>query len=147
MWTIQIWSNLFTITRGLKEMRLPFRERIECACWEISQVEPQRNVKQHNPVLVKYSPICRAPFLWRQQHELAPEETGANALDCDDVASGDDDGGDDTASTWKPLTANQKRVIQNIHDNCGHPSREEFFTSCSSQSSTIRSFQLRATRV
>ena len=61
-----------------------------------------------------------------EQHELEPEETGANALDCDDVASGDDDGGDDTASTWKPLTANQKRVIQNIHNNCGHPSREEF---------------------
>ena len=61
-----------------------------------------------------------------EQHELEPQETGANALDCDDVASGDDDGGDDTASTWKPLTANQKRVIQNIHNNCGHPSREEF---------------------
>ena len=36
------------------------------------------------------------------------------------MASGDDDGGDDTASTLKPLTANQKRVIQNIHNNCGH---------------------------
>ena len=61
-----------------------------------------------------------------RQHELEPEETGANALNCDDVADGDDDGGDDTASTWKPLTANQKRVIQNIHNHCGHPSREEF---------------------
>ena len=61
-----------------------------------------------------------------EQHELEPEETGANALDCDDVAGGDEDGGDDTASTWKPLTANQKRVIHNIHINCGHPSREEF---------------------
>ena len=60
------------------------------------------------------------------QHELEPEETGANALDCDDVAGGDEDGGDDTASTWKSLTANQNRVVQNIHNNCGHPSREEF---------------------
>ena len=82
-----------------------------------------------------------------EQHELEPEETGANALDCDDVASGDDDGGDDTASTWKPLTANQKRVIQNIHNNCGHQSREELSASSSSQSSTVRSPELRDTRV
>ena len=63
LWTIQIWSNLFIITRGLKEMRLPFRERIECACWEISQVELQRNVEQHDPILVKYSPTWQTPFL------------------------------------------------------------------------------------
>ena len=68
-----------------------------------------------------------SPFLVEtEQHELEPEETCANAMDCDDVAGGDEDGGDDTASTWKSLTANQKRLIQNIHNNCGHPSREEF---------------------
>ena len=61
-----------------------------------------------------------------EQHELEPEETGSNAVDCDDVTGGNEDGGDDTANTWKLLTANQKRVIQNIHNNCGHPSREEF---------------------
>ena len=33
---------------------------------------------------------------------------------------------DNTATTWKPLTANQKCVIQNIHNNCCHPSQEEF---------------------
>ena len=61
-----------------------------------------------------------------EQHELEPEETGANAMDCDDVIGGNEDSSDDTANTWKPLTANQKRVIRNIHNNCGHPSREEF---------------------
>ena len=41
------------------------------------------------------------------------------------MAGDDEDGDDDTASTRKPLTANQK-MIQNIHNNCGHPSKEEF---------------------
>ena len=47
-------------------------------------------------------------------------------MDCDEGTGGNEDGGDDTASTSKPSTANQKCVIQNIHNNCGHPSREEF---------------------
>ena len=42
------------------------------------------------------------------------------------MAGDDEDGDDDTASTRKPLTANQKSVIQSIHNNCGHPSKEEF---------------------
>ena len=33
------------------------RERIDCACREISPVELQRNVEQHGPVLVKYFPM------------------------------------------------------------------------------------------
>ena len=57
---------------------------------------------------------------------LSQKETGANAMDCDEATGGNEDSGDDTASTSKPLTANQKCVIQNIHNNCGHPSREEF---------------------
>ena len=42
------------------------------------------------------------------------------------MAVDDEDFADDAASTWSPLTANQKRVIKNIHNNCGHPSKEEF---------------------
>ena len=52
-----------------------------------------------------------------EQPELEPEEAGANALDCDEDTGGNEDGGDDTASISKPLTANQKCVIQNIHNN------------------------------
>ena len=74
----------------------------------------------------EFSNVANSFPVETEQQELEPEETGANALDCDDVAGGDEDGGDDTASTWKPLTTNQKRVIQDIHNNCGHPSREEF---------------------
>ena len=73
-----------------------------------------------------FSNVASSFPLETEQHELEPEETGANAMDCDDVTGGNEDGGDDTASTWKPRTANQKRVIQNSHNNCGHPSREEF---------------------
>ena len=35
-------------------------------------------------------------------------------------------GGDSETIVQKPLTSNQKKVIQNIHNNCGHPSKEEF---------------------
>ena len=53
-----------------------------------------------------------------EQHELEPEGTGANDLDPDEMAGDDEDDDDDVASTRKPLTANQKSVIQNIHINC-----------------------------
>ena len=68
----------------------------------------------------------KLPFLWRQSNMSLSQKKLARMLWTDDVAGGDEDGGYDTASTWKPLTANQKRVVQNIHNNCGHPSREEF---------------------
>ena len=35
-------------------------------------------------------------------------------------------GDDDETIVQKPLTSSQKKVIQNIHNNCGHPSKEEF---------------------
>ena len=39
----------------------------------------------------------------------------------------DNENGDDGETiNQKPLTSNQKKVIQNIHNNCGHPSKEEF---------------------
>ena len=34
--------------------------------------------------------------------------------------------GDDAVNTRRPLTPNQQKIIQNIHNNCGHPNREEF---------------------
>ena len=73
-----------------------------------------------------FSNVASSFLVETEQHELEPEEAGANAMDCDEDTGGNENGGDDTASTSKPLTANQKRVIQNIHNNCGHPSRGEF---------------------
>ena len=46
-------------------------------------------------VLVKYSPMWQAPFLVEtEQHELEPKEIGANAMVCDDVTGGNEDGGE-----------------------------------------------------
>ena len=61
-----------------------------------------------------------------ESHEVEPEENGTTELELEEVTIHDENGDNDTASTGKPLTANQKSVIQNIHNNCGHPSREEF---------------------
>ena len=47
----------------------------------------------------------------------------------------------------KTLTSSQKKVSQNIHDNCGHPSKEDFLRGSSSQSCPTRGSRLRATRV
>ena len=81
-----------------------------------------------------------------ESREFEPEESGTAELELEEGTIDDENGGDDIASTWKPLTANQKSVIQNIHNNCGHPSREEFLRA-PSQPRTTRSPQLRAARV
>ena len=104
---------------------MPFRERIECACWEISQVEHKRNVEQHE-VLVKYSPMWQALFLWRQSNMSLSQKKLARMLWIVTMLQVATKTAGDNTATWKPLTANQKRVNQNIHNNCGHPSREEF---------------------
>ena len=61
-----------------------------------------------------------------EKHELERECTGADELEPDEMAVDDEDGCDDAANTRKPSTTSQKRVVQNIHINFGHPSKEEF---------------------
>ena len=38
----------------------------------------------------------------------------------------DENGVDNETIVQKPLTSSQKKVSQNIHTNCGHPTKEEF---------------------
>ena len=51
--------------------------------------------------------------------------TGADELQPDEMPIDDEGGCDNATSLRKPLTTNQK-VVQNIHNNCGHASKEEF---------------------
>ena len=44
----------------------------------------------------------------------------------DEVPLDDENGGDSETVVRKPLTSSQKKVIQSIHNKCGHPSKEEF---------------------
>ena len=41
----------------------------------------------------------------------------------------DGNGGDSGTLVQKPLTSSQRKVIQNIHNDCGHASKEEFLRS------------------
>ena len=61
-----------------------------------------------------------------EQHELDPDGNGADEMVTDEMLPDDENGGDSETSVQKPLTSSQKKVTQNIHDNCGHPSKEEF---------------------
>ena len=62
----------------------------------------------------------------REQHELDPEGAGADEVGTDEMHTDDEGVCDNTTSTQKPLTTNLKKVAQNIHSNCGHPSKEQF---------------------
>ena len=44
----------------------------------------------------------------------------------DETPLHNENGDDDETIVQKPLTSSQKKVIQNIHNNCGYPSKEEF---------------------
>ena len=97
-----------------------------CMLGNLSGRTPKKRRATRSSSGQKISNVASSFPVETQQHELEPEGTGANSMECDDDTGGNEDGGDNTATTWKPLTANQKCVIQNIHNNCGHPSREEF---------------------
>ena len=89
----------------------------ECTCWEISQARRQRNAD-----LKDLNVACSFP-VETQQHELDPDGDGADEMVTDETPLDDENGGDSETIVQKPLTSKQKKVIQNIHDNCGHPSK------------------------
>ena len=101
-----------------------WREDRVCLLGNLTGRTPEKRRATRSSSGQVFSNVASSFPVETEQHELEPEGTGASALDCDDVAGGDEDGGDDTASTWKPFDSKPKCVIQNIHNNCGHPSRE-----------------------
>ena len=54
-----------------------------------------------------------------EQHELDPDGNGADEMVTDETPFHDENGGDSGTIGHKQLTSNQKKVIQNIHSNCG----------------------------
>ena len=61
-----------------------------------------------------------------EQHELDPDCNGTDEMMTDETPLDNENRGDSETIVQKPLTSNQKKVIQNIDNNCGHPSKEEF---------------------
>ena len=92
--------------------------KIECTCWEISQAPIKRRVEQSRSDLVNPNVAISFP-VETEQRELDPEGTGADELGPDEMPTDDEGGCENTTSTQKPLTTNQKKVAQNIHNNCG----------------------------
>ena len=55
-----------------------------------------------------------------EQHELDPDCNGADEMMTDETPLDNEHGDDGETIVQKPLTSNQKKVIQKIHNNCGH---------------------------
>ena len=64
-----------------------------------------------------------------EQHELDPDCNGADEMMTDETPLDNENGDDSETIVQEPLTSSQKKVIQNIHNNCGHPSKEELSTA------------------
>ena len=65
----------------------------------------------------------------------------------DETPLHNENGDDDETIVQKPLTSSQKKVIQNIHNNCGTPEQGGVFESSSAQSCPTGGSSLCATRV
>ena len=102
-------------TRGSKGTRTLFHEKIEC--------RPDAKETSNDTIHVRSEKLERVET---EQHELDPEGTGTDELVSDEMPHDDEEGCDSETSARKPLTSSQRKVVQNIHNNCGHPSKEEF---------------------
>ena len=91
----------------------------------IGQTPKKRRVTQSQSDLKVLNATCSFPTE-TEQHELDPDCNGADEVMTDETPLDNENGCDSETIVQKPLTSSQKKVIQNIHNNCGHPSKEEF---------------------
>ena len=107
------------------EVAPPREDRVYLLGNFTGQTPEKRRVTQSRSDLKDLNVACSFS-VETEQHELDPDGNGADEMVTDEMLPDDENGGDCETSVQKPLTSNQKKVIQNIHDNCGHPSKEEF---------------------
>ena len=107
------------------EVALPREDRIYLLGNLTGLTPKKRRVTQSQPDL-KILDATRSFPVETEQHELDPDSNGADEMMTDETPLHNENGDDDETIIQKPLTSNQKKVIQNIHNNCGHPSKEEF---------------------
>ena len=107
------------------EVALPREDRMYLLGNLTGQTPKRRRVTQSQSDLKVLNATCSFP-VETEQHELDPDCNGADEMMTDETPPHNENGGDDETIVQKPLTSSQKKVIQNIHNNYGHPSKEEF---------------------
>ena len=108
------------------EVALPREDRVYLLGNLTGQTPKKRRETQSRSDLKDLNVACSFP-VETEQHDLDPDCNGADEMMTDETPLDNENGGDSETIVQKPLTSNQKKVIQNIHNNCGHPSKEEFF--------------------
>ena len=107
------------------EVALPREGRVYLLGNLTGQTPKKRRVNQSRSDLKVLNATCSSPTE-TEQYEPDPDCNGADEMMTDETPLDNENGGDSETFVQKPLTSNQKKVIQNIHNNCGHPSKEEF---------------------
>ena len=107
------------------EVALPREDRMYLLGNLTGQTPKKRRVTQSQSDLKVLNATCSFP-VETEQHEFDPDCNGADEMMTDGTPLHNENGDDDETIVQKPLTSSQKKVIQNIHNNCGHPSKEEF---------------------
>ena len=107
------------------EVALPREDRVYLLGNLTGQTPKKRRVTQSRSDLKDLNVACSF-LVETEQHELDPDGNGDDEMVTDEMPLDDENGGDSETIVRKPLTTNQKKVVQNIHNHCGHPSKEEF---------------------
>ena len=107
------------------EVALPREDRVYLLGNLTGQTPKKRRVTQSRSDLKVLNAACSFP-IETEQHELDPDCNGADEMVTDETPLDDENGSDSETIVQKPLTSSQKKVIQNVHNNCGHPRKEEF---------------------
>ena len=113
------------------EVALPREDRVYLLGNLTGQTPKKRRVTQSRSDLKDLNVACSFTVERESNTNLSPDGNGADEMVTDEMLPDDENGGESETSVQKPLTSSQKKVTQNIHDNCGHPSKEEFLRALS----------------
>ena len=110
------------------EVTLPREDRVYLLGNLTGQTPKKRRVTQSLSDQKVLNTTCSFP-IETEQHELDPDGNGADEMVTDEMPLDDENGCNSETSVRKPMTWSQKKVGQNIHNNCGQPSKEEFLSA------------------
>ena len=105
------------------EVALPREDRVYLLGNLTGQTPKKRRVTQSRSDLKDLNVACSF-LVETEQHECDPGGNGADEMVTDERPPDDENGGDSETIMQKP--SSEKEVGQNIHNNCGHPSKEDF---------------------
>ena len=118
-------SSIITCGFEGDEVAVPRGDRVYLLGNLTGQTPKKRRVTQLLSYLKDLNVTCSF-LVETEQHELDPNRNGVDEMVTDETPLDDKNGGDSETVVWKPLTSSQRKVTQNIHDSCWHPSKDEF---------------------